>query len=112
MRLQLSSMLRQKVEIWYNGKSDKPNRLGQYEIKPTMLCTAYAGIQPKTGTLLRGRTGDTELLNTTHVIYMRYRTDLTPDMWIMYNGQRYNIIYIMDSDYSHKRLEIYTEVVL
>ena len=112
MRLQNSSIMRHRVEIWQNKKSDKPNRLGQYEIKPTLYGTAWAGIQPKTYTLLRGRMGDTELLNTTHLIYMRYRTDLTPDMWIMYNGQRYNITYIMDADYSHKRLELYCEVVL
>lgn len=112
MRLQTASILKQRVEIWHNAKSEKPNRLGQYELVPTLYATTWAGIQPKTYTLLRGRTGDTELLNTTHLIYMRYRTDLTPDMWIMYKGQRYNITYIMDMDYTHKRLELYCEVVV
>lgn len=112
MRLQNSSIMKHKVEVWYNSKSETPNRLGQYENKPKLYCTMWAGIQPKTYTLLRGRAGDTELLNTTHIIYTRYRKDLKNDMWIIYKGQRYNITYIMDADFNKKRLEIYTEVVL
>lgn len=112
MRLQNASNLKHRVEVWYNGKSDKPNRLGQYENVPKQLTTMWAAIIPKTYTLLRGRTADTELLNTTHIIQCRYREDITSDMWIMYKGKRYNITYVMDKDFNNKTLEIYCEVVI
>ena len=43
---------------------------------------------------------------------MRYCKDITPDMWFVYDGVRYNILYIMDPYLDHERLEIFCEVLL
>ena len=67
---------------------------------------------PQTGSLLSGRTADTTLSRTTHKIVMRYCKDITPDMWFVYDGIRYNILYIMDPYLDHERLEIFCEVLL
>lgn len=76
-----------------------------------LLTTVYAGVIPQTGSLLKGRTADTTLSRTTHKIITRYRKDIIQDMWFMYEGVRYDILYIMDECLNHERLEIFCEVV-
>lgn len=108
----LSSMLNKRVEIWHNVKSDTKDRLGQYPTEDKLYRIAYAGVIPQTGSLLSGRAADTTLSRTTHKVVMRYCTDLTADMWFMYEGVRYNILYIMDPYLDHERLEVFCEVVV
>lgn len=108
----LSSMLNQRVEVWQNAKAQAKNELGQYPIIPQKFCEAWACIVPQTGSLLGGRSADTALTKTTHKVVMNYRADLTPDMWIMHGGQRYNIIYISDPYLDRQRLEVFAEVMV
>jgi head-tail adaptor len=105
-------MLNKQLEVWANVKSNTKNRLGQYPVEDTHIETVYGCIIPQTGSLLRGREAETTLSKTTHKIVIRYRTDITPDMWFIYEGQRYNILYVMDSNLDHERLEIFCEVVV
>lgn len=87
------------------------NDLGQYPNVVFKVATMWASIVPQTGSLLAGRTNDTALSKTTHKIIVRYRDDILPSDWFMYNGERYNIIYISDPYASHERLEIFCEVL-
>lgn len=109
---QLSSMLKDKVTIWRNGLSKEKNALGQRDIVDEKVCTVWAAVIPQTGSLLSGRTAGTELTKTTHKVVIRYRSDVTKDMWITYKGQRYNIIYPLDPYNNRERLEIFCEVLL
>ena len=108
----LTNVLNKRLELWHRVKSTEKNRLGQYPVEDKLFTTVWAGVIPQTGSLLKGRTADTTLSKTTHKILTRYRKDITPDMWFMYDGVRYNILYIMDTDLNHERLEIFCEVVI
>lgn len=108
----LSSMLNKRISFYCNGKSDTPNRLGQYEKQDKKVCECWGNITPQTGSLLNNRTGDTVLTRTTHKITIRYRTDINSNMWIIYNNTRYNILYILDPYEDNERMEIFCEVVL
>lgn len=108
----LSNILNKRLEVWHRIKSTEKNRLGQYPVEDKLYMSVYAGVIPQTGSLLRGRTADTTLARTTHKIIMRYRTDIKPDMWFMYQGQRYDILYIMDTSLNHERLEVFCEAVI
>ena len=107
----LSSILNRRIEVWHREKSTEKNRLGQYPVEDKVYATVWAGIVPQTGSLLKGRSADTTLSKTTHKIILRYRDDITTDMWFVYRGQRYDILYIMDTSLNHERLEIFCEVL-
>lgn len=106
----LSTILHTKVERWHNILSDQENDLGQRYLQPTKVGDVWAAVIPQTGTLLRGRVADTTLARTTHKIVIRYDSTLKADEWFVYNGQRYNILYIMDPYLNHERLEVFCEV--
>ena len=106
----LSSQLNQKAEIWKNGVSAEKDELGQYPQEDQKVATVWAGVIPQTGSLLTGRIAETQLTRTTHKVIVRYRKGVTPDMWLMINGQRFEILYILDPYMQHDRLEIFCEV--
>ena len=41
---------------------------------------------------------------------IRYRKGVTPDMWMEIQGQRYEILYILDPYLRHETLELFCEV--
>lgn len=106
----LSSMLQHKAELWHNREAEEMDELGQYPIEPTLLGQLYCAVIPQTGSLLSGRMADTTLSRTTHKVVIRYRGDITPDMWLMIEGQRYEILYVLDPYLNKERLEIFCEV--
>lgn len=106
----LSSRLNQKAEIWKNGVSAIKDALGQYPQEDQKVTVVWAGVTPQTGSLLSGRTADTQLTRTTHKVLIRYREDVTADMWLVIGGQRYDILYILDPYLKHEQLEIFCEV--
>lgn len=108
----LATMLNRRVEIWHRAKATERDRLGQRPVEDKLYTTVYASVIPQTGGLLSGRTADTTLTRTTHKIIMRYREDIRNDMWVTVDGVRYDILYIMDPNLDHERLEIFVEVVL
>ena len=108
----LSTMLNKRVEVWHREKSKTKDELGQYPVEDKLFGTFYAGIVPQTGKLLAGRVADTELARTTHKIVMRYNKNIKEDMWIMHEGVRYDIIYILDPYANHERIEVFCEVVV
>lgn len=108
----LSTMLNRRVEVWHKVKSTVRDRLGQYPEEKKLFKVVYACVIPQTGGLLNGRTAETDLVRTTHKIIMRYRDDITADMWVMVDGVRYDILYVMNPNLDNERLELFVEVVL
>lgn len=107
----LSSILNRKVEIFKPVQGEE-NELGQREIAEELVDVVWAAIAPQTGSMLRGRAGDTVLTRVTHKFIIRYRSDIATNMYIRYGGQRYDIIYLLDPYANHERLEIFTEGVI
>lgn len=110
--MRLSSICKNRLEVWGNVTSDTKNRLGQYPKEDKKLFECWGAVLPQTGSLLNGRQADTTLTRTTHKIILRYTDKINSAMWFIYNGVRYDILYIMDSYENHERLECYCEVVI
>ena len=106
----LATELNKRVAIYHSVRSTTKDALGQYPIVNTLYIETYAAIIPQTGSLLTGRAADTTLSRTTHKIKLRYRNDITPDMWVVADGVRYDILYILDPNLDHERLELFCEV--
>ena len=104
--------LRNRVEVWHNVEVE--NKLKKKSTEPAKKLSLWAQIIPKTGSLLTGRTADTMLSKTTHVIKCRYidGKDIGPDDWIVYQGQRYDIDYILNPYMRNETLEIFCQVVV
>ncbi len=72
----------------------------------------WCAILPQTGGLLNNRPAETLLTRVTHKIVCRYNDKIKSSDWIIYNGTRYDIIYILDPYMNNERLEIFAEVVV
>lgn len=105
-----STKMRTRAELWKMKISTEKDELGQYPISPIRVCHLWAAVAPQTGSLLSGRLADTQLSKTTHKVTVRFRRDITPDMWIVIDGQRYDILYILDPYLRHETLELFCEV--
>lgn len=110
--LRLSSMLKNRLEVWGVATATEKNRLGQYPKEEKKLFDVWGAILPMTGGLLSGRQAETTLTRTTHKIVIRYNDKIKSSNWFVYNGVRYDILYIMDSYLNHERMECFCEVVL
>lgn len=110
--LRLSSMLKNRIEIWRVETAKEKNKLGQYPKQETKFMEVYGAILPQNGGLLNGRPADTVLTKTTHKIITRYTDKIKSSDFIMYKGTRYDILYIQDPYLNNERLEIFCEVVI
>ncbi|MBU5464966.1 phage head closure protein [Anaerotignum sp. MSJ-24] len=106
----LAGRLNRKIELWENVKTESVNAIGQTKWEGRKVRDLWAEVRPQTGSLLN-RTAETKLSRTTHKIIIRYIQDVTPGMWFMAGGQRYDIIYILDPYLAHDTLEIFCEAV-
>lgn len=106
----LSSKLSQKGVIKVMGQGEEKEETGQYPAVEKTVATVWCQVVPQTGSLLSGRPGETVLARTTHKIVMRYRKNITPDMWVEVDGERYDILYILDPYLKHISLELFCEV--
>ena len=105
-------MLKNRLEVWGIETATEKNRLGQYPKEEKKLFELYGAILPQNGGLLNNRPAGTVLTRTTHKIITRYTDKIKSSNWIVYNGVRYNIIYIQDPYLNGERLEIFCEVVI
>ena len=64
----LSSRLNRRAEIWKNGVSATKDALGQYPQEDQKVAAVWAGVTPQTGSMLSGRTAETQLTRTTHKV--------------------------------------------
>lgn len=110
--LRLSSMLKNRLEVWKTETAKEKNKLGQYPKKDVKVMEVYGAILPQTGGLLNGRPADTNLTRTTHKIVCRYNKNITSANWFVYDGVRYDILYILDPYLNHERMEVFCEVIL
>lgn len=110
--LRLSSMLKNRLDVYGVVTATEKNRLGQYPKEEKKLFSVYGAILPMTGGLLSGRQAETTLTRTTHKIVTRYTDKIKSSMFIMYKGTRYDILYIQDPYLNGERLEIFCEVVI
>lgn len=110
--MRLSSICKNRLEVWGTVTSKEKNRLGQYPKEDKKLFEVWGAVLPQTGGLLNGRQADTTLCRTTHKIVCRYNDKINSSMWFMYNGTRYDILYIMDPYLNSERLECYCEVII
>lgn len=108
----LSSMLKNRIEVWGNDFVEEKNRLGQRPKVEKKLFDIYAAVIPQTGSLISGRQADTVLTKTTHKIICRYNPKITSANWLVYKGERYNIIYVQDPYLNNERMECFCEVVI
>lgn len=107
----LASLLNRKIELWYNTKATVKNELGQYDMVEMKAKEVWAGVIPQIGTVLSDGSAGTKRSQTTHKIVTRYCNDIQPDMWFLYKGKRYEILYILDPYDNHERLEIFCSSV-
>lgn len=108
----LSGRLNKKIEFWQNIQTEKRNELGQKAWENQKVKTAWAEVKPQTGSLLSGRAAESTLSRTTHKITVRYDTRIKEDMWVIADGRRYEILYILDPYLSGEVMEIFCEVVI
>ena len=109
-RVNLGSDLRARGSLWHMGTAPEKDALGQFPAVPQKICDLWCGVVPQTGSLLTGRPAETQLSRTTHKVVIRYRKGVTPDMWLEIQGQRYEILYILDPYLRHETLELFCEV--
>lgn len=109
-RVNLGSDLRTRGSLWQMGTAPEKDALGQFPAIKKKVCDLWCGVVPQTGSLLTGRPAETQLSRTTHKVVIRYRNGVTPDMWLEIQGQRYEILYILDPYLRHETLEIFCEV--
>lgn len=109
-RRNLASDLRHRGLIRRMGQGPDRDDLDQFPAEPETVCSVWCAVIPQTGSLLNGRPAETELARTTHKIIIRFRPDITPDMWVEVYGVRYDILYVMDPYHGHTTLELFCEV--
>lgn len=109
-RINLGSDLRVRGSLWQMATAEEKDKLGQYPVSPRKVADLWCGVTPQTGSLLTGRPAETQLSRTTHKVVIRYRKGVTSDMWLEIQGQRYEILYILDPYLRHETLELFCEV--
>ena len=105
-----ATRLNRVATIKYMGESVERDDLGQYPVVETELATVWAGVTPQTGSMLSGRAADTQLADTTHKVVIRWRPDVKADMWLEIEGERYDVLYVLDPYLRHETLELFCEV--
>ncbi|WMI80906.1 phage head closure protein [Anaerotignum sp. MB30-C6] len=105
----IATKLNRKAELW--GNKDKENELGELDQEPVKIKDLYVAIIPQTGKLQNGQ-GNTILSSVTTKFICRYQKGITYDMWLVYNGTRHDIKYILDPYAEHAILEIFCEEVV
>lgn len=105
--------LNKRIEVW--GNVEFENELEEKDFRPGKIKDnpIWATIIPQTGSLQKQQ-ADTMLSNVTHKIKVRYEAgkDITQDMWLMHNGRRFDIKYILDPYFAHQFLEIFCEEII
>lgn len=109
-RVNLGSDLRHRGLLRRLGTGRARDDLDQYPAEPETVASVWCAVVPQTGSLLTGRPAETELARTTHKIILRYRPDVTEDMWVEVYGVRYDILYVLDPYHDRRTLELFCEV--
>lgn len=113
---------RHKAELWGNVKVK--NELNEWTIQPTKIKDIWCEIIPQTGNMSRQQGIETIISKTTHKFIIRYRSgininpnnpdnpDINNDMWFMFRGKRFDVLYMIDPYFNKEKWEIFTEEVI
>jgi len=104
-----ATKLNRKVELW--GVKDVTNELGEVDQEPKKIKDLFVAIIPQTGKL-QSAPGETILSNVTTKFICRYQEGISYEMWLVYQGRRHDIKYILDPYAAHKTLELFCEEVI
>lgn len=104
--------LNKRVIFYRNEPTGKTTELGADEMQETPFYECWASIEPRTGSLLAGRTADTAVSKTTHKITIRYDARISYGCWILYDGHRFDIDYISDPYFNKRYLELFVQEVV
>ena len=98
----LASRLKNRIEIWDVGKKDT-----DYGIipDPKKIKTVWANIVPQSGSLVNGE-ANTDYNNTRFKIKIR-KTEILSSNYIMFQGKRYDIDYILPDYKNNSFIEIF-----
>ena len=88
------------------------DEMGNDLVQEQVVGQYWASIESRTGSLLKGRTAETILTNTTHVITMRYHPAIDHACWIEYQGHRFDIDYVSDPDFQKTWMQVYVREVV
>jgi SPP1 family predicted phage head-tail adaptor len=114
--------LRHKVELWGNVRVK--NELGKWEHQDTKIKDIQAEIVPQTGNMSRQQGIETIVSRTTHKVIVRYQSgininpnnpdnpNISKDMWFMFRGKRFDILYMIDPYFKQEKWEIFCEEVI
>lgn len=111
--------LKHKVELWGNVKVK--NELNEWDTQDVKIKSVQAEIIPQTGNMGRQQGIETIISKTTHKFIVRYRSginvtqdgeDISNDMWFVFRGKRFDILYMIDPYFSNEKLEIFCEEVI
>lgn len=91
---------------------DEYDEMGNDLVQEQVVGQYWASIESRTGSLLKGRTAETILTNTTHVITMRYHPAIDHACWIEYQGHRFDIDYVGDPDFQKTWMQVYVREVV
>lgn len=102
------SKYNKRIEIW--GKVSMINELLENDFENGKIKTIWSSIVPQTAKL-QTQQADTIVSNTTHKITCRYSAakDIKQDNWIVFNGKRFDINYILNPFEANVELEIFAE---
>ena len=102
MERTLASRLKNRIEIWTPGEKE-----GEFGLEPDphKIKTVWANIVPQSGSLRSGE-ANTEYNNTNFKIKVR-KTEILSNYYIIFQGKRYDINYILPDYKNNKFLEIF-----
>lgn len=106
MRSIETGRMRHRIRVMKMAANGQVDDLGQDAVEEVEVGRFWASIETRTGSLLKGRTADTVLSETTHIIKLRCNDKITADCWIEHGGFRFEIDYI-SPDFERKWMEVF-----
>lgn len=86
------------------------NENGVEEEREVVIAIVWAKVQNMSGTEMFK--ANTDYSKTTTRFIIRYRKDITTDDYILFNNNKFNIVYINNYNYSNEFLEIVGELIV
>lgn len=107
----LTDVLNKRADV-YSGTSIT-NELGESDLIYSKLKTVWCAITFLSGLTTNGKANDVDLtVKCRFTIRKNSITNLTNDMYFMFEGQKYNIDYVLPNFKLRDRLEVYCSLVV
>lgn len=106
----VSTTFNRRVEVWRNVKVT--NELLEADSKPILLKTIWVKIVPQTGKVQTAQI-ETRFSTVTSKVIARFKaaSDVLESDFIMYNGKRFDIKFILNPYESNETLELFCEQI-